>query len=137
MVGGLYRQVTDAVLAQLENTRAGDWICPWHRSGGGLPTNGTTGHRYRGINILNLWCAAANFGFVDNRWATYRQWQAQGAQVRKGEKGSLVLFYKEIDGQSAGPAASRCVPQAVSARCAVERNGHIRGVHRRQTLGIW
>ncbi|MGX9144697.1 ArdC family protein [Mesorhizobium sp. 128a] len=97
MVGGLYRQVTDAVLAQIAHTNGGDWICPWHGSKGGLPINGTTGHRYRGINILNLWCAAATLGFADHRWATYRQWQAQGAQVRKGEKGSLVLFYKEIE----------------------------------------
>ena len=30
-------------------------------------------------------------------WATYRQWTELGAQVRSGEKSSLVIFYKEFD----------------------------------------
>ncbi|AZO16041.1 DUF1738 domain-containing protein [Mesorhizobium sp. M2A.F.Ca.ET.037.01.1.1] len=102
MVSGIYRQVTDALIEQLQQTHSGAWVCPWHRTGGGLPVNGKTGQRYRGINILNLWCAAERSGFADNRWASYRQWQSKGAQVRRGEKGTLVVFYKEIDKQQNG-----------------------------------
>lgn len=102
MVSGIYRQVTDALIAQLQQTHSDAWVCPWHRAGGGLPMNIKTGQRYRGINILNLWCAAERAGFADNRWASYRQWQAKGAQVRRGEKGTLVIFYKEIDKHQSG-----------------------------------
>jgi antirestriction protein ArdC len=35
--------------------------------------------------------------YSSNIWGTYKQWQARGAQVRKGEKASLVVFYKEIE----------------------------------------
>ena len=43
-----------------------------------------------------LWCAAQANGYADARWATYRQWTTLGAQVRKAERGTLVLFYKEL-----------------------------------------
>ncbi|RWD98347.1 zincin-like metallopeptidase domain-containing protein [Mesorhizobium sp.] len=102
MVSGIYRQVTDALIAQLKQTHSGAWVCPWHRTRGGLPTNSKTGQRYRGINILNLWCAAERAGYADDRWASYRQWRAKGAQVRRGEKGTLVVFYKEIDKHQSG-----------------------------------
>lgn len=90
-----YKHVTDELLAQLDQTNPDTWVCPWHQAGAGLPTNGKTTQRYRGINILSLWAAARRQAFHDNRWASYRQWQSLGAQVRRGEKGSLVFFYKE------------------------------------------
>ncbi|MCJ2031325.1 zincin-like metallopeptidase domain-containing protein [Methylobacterium sp. J-043] len=61
-----------------------------------MPRNALTGKRYRGLNILALWCAAQAQGYTDARWATYRQWAALGAQVRKAERGTLVLFYKDL-----------------------------------------
>jgi antirestriction protein ArdC len=51
-----------------------------------------------------LWCAAQANSYADARWATYRQWAALGAQVRKAERGTLVLFYKELP-RSARPGA--------------------------------
>lgn len=72
---------------------------PWRRSGGALhlPANALTGNRYNGINILSLWVAAGQRSYNTALWATYRQWAEAGAQVRKGEKSSLVVFYKEYD----------------------------------------
>ncbi|MFQ5575224.1 MAG: ArdC-like ssDNA-binding domain-containing protein, partial [Terriglobia bacterium] len=59
-----------------------------------LPTNALTGNRYRGVNVVALWAAAEVSGFTAGLWATYNQWKLRGAQVRAGEKGSIVVFYK-------------------------------------------
>ncbi|MDG4889698.1 zincin-like metallopeptidase domain-containing protein [Mesorhizobium sp. WSM4887] len=95
MTKSIYQRVTETLLAQIDGANPREWACPWHRTGG-LPKNGKTGANYRGINILGLWCAAQRLGFGDTRWATYRQWQGLGAQVRRGEKGSFVHFYRDM-----------------------------------------
>lgn len=59
--------------------------------------NIASGKAYRGVNTVALWAAADALGFADGIWGTYRQWQDRGAQVRKGEKSSLVIFYKEFE----------------------------------------
>jgi antirestriction protein ArdC len=41
-----------------------------------------------------LWAAAQAKGYESGEWATYQQWQEKGAQVRKGEKATLVVFWK-------------------------------------------
>ena len=113
--------ITDAIVAAIEaGTDA--WQMPWHRAGGALsrPVNIATGNPYRGINILALWVAAQTQAFTRPEWGTYRQWAAKGAQVRKGEKGTTTVFYKELaveaedtadDGDTAAPER-RCVARA-------------------------
>ena len=96
----LYARITDAILRQIETADPGSWICPWHRTTGGLPRNALTGHTYRGINTLSLWCGGQAGGYADQRWATYRQWSEFGAQVRKGEQGTLVIFFKDLPHRS-------------------------------------
>lgn len=94
----VHQQVTDNIIAAIE-AGAGEWQMPWHRSGEGLnrPVNIDTRAYYRGVNILNLWVAGEACGYTEGVWGTYRQWQNRGCQVRKGEKGSLVVFYKELE----------------------------------------
>jgi len=94
----VYQTVTDQIVEAIE-TGAGDWQMPWHRAGEGLnrPVNIDTGNAYRGINIVALWAAGHVRGFTSGTWGTYRQWQKAGAQVRKGEKASTVVFYKEFE----------------------------------------
>jgi antirestriction protein ArdC len=71
---------------------------PWHRdTGTTLPTNALTGSTYNGVNIVALWAAAEQCGFTTGYWATYKQWSLLGGQVRKGEKGSVVVFYKQTN----------------------------------------
>ena len=94
----VHQEVTNSIISAIE-AGAGDWQMPWHRAGSGLnrPVNIASGNRYQGINIVALWGAAQMRGFGSSgTWGTYRQWQANGAQVRKGENGSVVVFYKEI-----------------------------------------
>lgn len=100
----VHQQVTDSIVAAIE-AGAGDWQMPWHRSGEGLnrPVNIESQNPYRGINILNLWIAAQCRGFGYGVWGTYRQWQNRSCQVRKGEKGSLVVFYKTLEFEAEDP----------------------------------
>ncbi len=91
----LHQTITDKIIAALESADPKNWQCPWHRRGGGLPVNAKSGKAYRGINVLSLWVADQVSGFGDARWATYKQWSELGAQVRKGERSSLVVFYKD------------------------------------------
>ena len=91
----LHARLAATIIAQLETADPASWSPPWHGADP-MPRNARTGRRYRGINVLALWCAAQANNYVDARWATYRQWAALGAQVRKAERGTLVLFYKEL-----------------------------------------
>jgi len=90
----VHRTVTDKIVAAIE-AGAKDYQMPWHRSVT-RPVNAATGKPYNGVNVVALWSAAASRGFRSGHWATYRQWQTLGAQVRKGERGAVVVFYKPV-----------------------------------------
>jgi antirestriction protein ArdC len=94
----VYRTITEKIIAALEEG-AGPFVMPWHNPGKRLsrPSNAATGSVYRGVNIVALWVEAAFKGYASNLWASYRQWQKLGAQVRKGERGAVIVFYKEIE----------------------------------------
>jgi antirestriction protein ArdC len=93
----LYQEITDKIVAQLEQGRV-PWVQPWFGSGAGisapvgLPKNAATRRPYTGINILILWCAVAERGFTCQNWLTFRQALKIGAHVRKGEKGTTVVY---------------------------------------------
>jgi antirestriction protein ArdC len=91
----VYRKVTDAIITAIE-TGVGNWRMPWHTSGkfAFSPINVTSHKPYRGINTLCLWAAAQAKGYERGEWATYQQWHDKGAQVRKGEKATTVVFWK-------------------------------------------
>jgi antirestriction protein ArdC len=91
----VYRKVTDAIINAIEQG-VGTWRMPSHTSGrfAFSPINVTSKKPYRGINTLCLWSAAQAKGYESGEWATYQQWQDKGAQVRKGEKATTVVFWK-------------------------------------------
>lgn len=101
----LYQQVTDTIIRQLETG-----VVPWQRGWQGeeyelpgLPLNYSTGKQYRGINIVLLWCASMGQSYQSAEWATFRQWQEKKELIRKGEKGTMIVYYdvmeKEVDGE--------------------------------------
>jgi antirestriction protein ArdC len=100
----LYQEVTDSIMESIENGTA-PWQRPW--DGSVLwPTNPTSGKPYHGINVLLL----AAEGFQDGRWCTYQQAKGKDWQVRKGERGTRIYFYKpfqkktgEIDLETGAP----------------------------------
>jgi len=90
----IYQEVTDRILNALEQGTA-PWLKPWDSAGlDGLPLNASTGRPYSGINILLLWLTAYERGYTDPRWLTFRQAKTIGGTVRKGEKSTLVTFWK-------------------------------------------
>ena len=93
----VYTRITAEIIAAIERG-AGAWRAPWFHNGTSLarPTNVASGRRYRGINTVALWVAAMDHGYADGIWGTYRQWQAAGAQVRKGERAATVVLWKQI-----------------------------------------
>jgi antirestriction protein ArdC/phage/plasmid primase-like uncharacterized protein len=83
--------VADAIIKQLKEGTA-PWQKPWTGNERRMPYNPTSGKDYRGGNAMYLWAIGAMQGFNDTRWMTYRQAEAQGAQVRKGEKGTRIQY---------------------------------------------
>ena len=90
----VYQRVTDQIIEAIE-AGAEKWKMPWHHSEAAMrPVNIVSGKAYRGVNVLALWAAAQGAGYNSQHWATYKQWQEKGAQVKKGERSSLVVFWK-------------------------------------------
>jgi len=83
--------VAEKLIEQLK-AGAAPWQKPWEpgEPNAYLPMNPTTGKRYKGINAIYLMAQ----GRSDARWMTYKQAAAVGAQVRKGEKGTPVQYWK-------------------------------------------
>jgi antirestriction protein ArdC len=89
----LYRAVTDRIVAALEAGTA-PWIRPWSADAEPMPVNAVSRRTYRGINAVLLTLASQLRGYSRNAWLTYRQASELGAQVRGGERGTQVVFYK-------------------------------------------
>jgi antirestriction protein ArdC len=82
------QRLADKLIAQLKEGTA-PWQKPWLEGQSFGPYNPTTGNRYRGINILAL----ISTDFSDPRWMTYKQAQAQGWQVRGGERSTQIQHW--------------------------------------------
>jgi len=91
----VYATVTTQIIDAIQKG-VGTWRMPWHTSGqyAFSPINVASRKAYRGINTLCLWAAAEAKGYQSGEWGTYKQWQERGAQVRKGEKSTTVVFWK-------------------------------------------
>lgn len=94
----LYESTTRKIIAMIE-AGADTYKAPWHVPAGKAvhPINAATHAEYRGINILTLWMDAIGRGYPSSQWASYRQWQQMGAQVRQGERGCAIVFYKRVE----------------------------------------
>ncbi len=91
----LYDEITTKIIAELEAGRV-PWVQPWGTSAAkaplGLPKNATTSRTYSGINVLILWGAVIEHGFPCQGWLTFRQALSLGGNVRKGERGTTVVY---------------------------------------------
>jgi len=101
-------EVTEKILAELDKGTV-PWRRPWTRS-----ANGDYGQRnlqskkpYRGINQFLTEITAATAGYPDPYWTTFRAAKKAGGQVRKGEKGTLVVFWKRIRIKEKDPATGK------------------------------
>ena len=123
----LHQAVTDKIVAAIE-AGVGDARLPWQRTGLAtlLPKNAHSGHAYNGINVLSLWAEAQVARYPVWLWATYRQWHDLGAQVRKGAKAALIVFYKayEVDPTADDDDGKRRVAKASWVFNAAQVDGY-------------
>ena len=91
----LYQEITDRIMGELEAGRV-PWVQPWGttaaRASLAIPQNAATKRRYSGINIVILWSAVVERGFTAQRWLTFRQALVLGGHVRRGERGTSVVY---------------------------------------------
>lgn len=91
----LYDEITARIIAELEAGRF-PWVQPWGSSAVSaplaMPRNAATGRGYSGVNILILWGAVVARGFSCQSWLTFRQVLSLGGNVRRGERGTIVVY---------------------------------------------
>jgi antirestriction protein ArdC len=91
----LYDEITDKIIAELGAGRV-PWVQPWGTAAAkaplAMPRNAATGRHYSGINVLILWGAVVEHGFPGQSWLTFRQALALGGNIRKGERGTAVVY---------------------------------------------
>ena len=88
------KKVADELIDQIKAGVA-PWQKPWKPGERCTPENFSTGKSYTGGNSLYLMSRGIRQGFGDNRWGTYKQIADAGGQVRKGERGTQVLFFTD------------------------------------------
>ena len=94
----IYTTVTNRFVEALKNG-APPWIKPWSDTSDKVtrPVNAVTERKYSGINVTVLWTAATSNGFKRDRWLTYNQARKAGGHVRRGEKGTVAILYRDIE----------------------------------------
>ena len=92
----IYQEVTERILELLDKGVA-PWRQPIKRSarGDGMPKSLSTGKSYRGINVFLLAMTSWAHGYESDYWATFNQIVKQQGKVKKGEKSTLVVFWKQ------------------------------------------
>jgi antirestriction protein ArdC len=94
----VYTRITNRVIADLEQG-VRPWMKPWnaeHAAGRITRPLRHNGIPYRGINVVMLWSASVTKGYACPLWLTFKQTIELGGNVRKGEKGELVVYTNNI-----------------------------------------
>ncbi|MGL4238139.1 ArdC-like ssDNA-binding domain-containing protein [Tabrizicola sp.] len=92
----LYDEISiKIIIGELEAGRV-PWVQPWWTAAAkaplAMPTNAATGRGYSSINILILLGAVIEHGFSGQSWLSFRQALSLGGKVRKGERGTTVVY---------------------------------------------
>jgi antirestriction protein ArdC len=89
----IYADVTARILDLMEK-HGTDWTKPWaDGNGSGFPISMSSDKAYTGINVLLLWAEQRS----SIEWGTYKAWQSKGAQVRKGERGTQIVYFQMLE----------------------------------------
>lgn len=91
-MANVYEIVTEKVVTALENGTV-PWRKPWASSLNG-PRNYISGKPYRGVNVFLLLVSAADGGYTSPYWLTRKQINERGGKIVKGEKSTLIVFFK-------------------------------------------
>ena len=94
----IYTRITNEIVSHLERG-VRPWIRPWnaeHAAGRITRPLRHNGKPYGGINVLSLWASAMGHNFAAPIWMTFNQAAELNGHIRKGEKGSLVVYADSI-----------------------------------------
>jgi antirestriction protein ArdC len=110
-----YDAITNKIIAELEAGRF-PWVQPWGTPSAkaqlAMPRNASTNRIYSGINVLILWGAVIEHGYAGQSWLTFRQALALGGHVRKGERGTTVVYADRFVPDDAKRRAEQCGGEA-------------------------
>ena len=95
----IYQTITDRMIAEMEQGII-PWKKPWMASG--MAISHTTGKAYSLLNQMLLGRAG--------EYLTFKQVQAEGGKVLKGEKASLLIFWKFIEKEDENTGETIQVP---------------------------
>jgi antirestriction protein ArdC len=101
----LYQHVTDRLIELMEREGA-NWTKPWRAVAGEQPHNAVSKRTYKGVNpgLLHL------EGRACPAWASFKQWQSKGYNVQKGERSTLVVFWKMLAVKDKDDDKARTIP---------------------------
>jgi antirestriction protein ArdC len=110
MTFDLYAEVTNQIIAMLDKG-----VVPWRspilgRQTAGLPQNLESTKPYRGVNVFLLALTAWSKGYGSSFWLTFNQAKAKGGTVRKGEKSSMVVFWKQYETTDTDTGDAKKIP---------------------------
>lgn len=98
----VYEIVTERIMELLDKGIV-PWRKPWRGGTAGMPKNLVSGKEYRGINTFLLHCSAMFCGYDSPYWLTYKQAADREGNVRKGEHGTVVVFWKLLEREKTDP----------------------------------
>jgi antirestriction protein ArdC len=87
--------VTGRIIEALRSGQVPPWRRPWAGDNAGTPRNAVSRKSYRGVNVLLLGCQP----YRSRYWATYRQWLELKCQVRRGQHGTKIVFWRPVERQ--------------------------------------
>ena len=112
----VYQEVTNAIIDRLESGSVAPWHQPWKAGHAAGPVSRPLRHNgqpYQGVNVLVLWIAAEAAGHASPYWLTFKQAQELGGHVRKGQRGTTVVYastFKKTEERADGTTADRSIP---------------------------
>ncbi len=105
------QEVFDKVIKAMESGKS-NWTKSWTgQNNAGLPFNVNSRNHYNGINVWVLMMRQADDSMPSEIWGTYKQWETKGYQVKEGETGERIVFWKLFDAKdSEGNETGRTIP---------------------------
>ncbi|KKW90247.1 ArdC family protein, partial [Sphingobium chungbukense] len=105
-------EITNLIIRKLEEG-VPPWSRPWRWNGAGGRPLRHCGTPYQGINVLYLWAIGDAQGYRSRYWMTYRQAEALGGHVRKGEAGSISVYYSSFKKREEHPETGQEVERSI------------------------
>ncbi|CCW17296.1 domain of unknown function DUF1738 [Sphingobium indicum BiD32] len=105
-------EITDLIIRKLEEG-VPPWSRPWRCSGAGGRPLRHCGTPYTGINTLYLWALGDAQGYRSRFWMTYRQAEALGGNVRRGETGAISVYYSSFKKREEHPETGKEVEKNI------------------------